>query len=783
VSIQLDPNQRPNPVWANVSFLKPENVKRAAEIAIPFLSFHQGASQLLAVGSAIGQSWEILTNHEEENTSKRLGKLAIVVVSVAMTVFYPGVGLAVTYSYVVAVDVYGLAKHLSSGEYREAGKRGLKLLSTAVYLGSIIYQAPALIAASLLIQGLHEFYRSYQEYQKGKRSPECIANLCLGLIRLYMAKAHISRAYREVFGKKLTQEAWDEMIQTIKKEAAKPNKKSEEKVLSQNKNPLSDQSHCTEEISQQQKQKSLSQRGWEAIETRLFDFWATWFGKADLEQYLIEGNYSSKIQHIHLTETEALNIVSIRNIRFEECDFSEGEFRESSLENVQFNRCLLRQARFIETYIRNCRIIGSDLTEAVFYRIRAHNFTILHSDLSSACFNDSLLKKVRIISSTLFGASFLGARPSNSSIEQCDLTDVLLADAKEHFQYRNCLEHRITRPVIAIGWNFYDSGHWGECPHHALKEQGVLSLRYDNYPYEDIDVDSLDQEVELGLRNLSEGAGSIAKRLLNSGIQGEQMKRIKQKAATILQHSDGVILPGGEDVEEEFYLPLRHISFFQGDYLRSIQEYTLIDECFKRKQPLWGICRGSQIINTYFGGTLKDVDDQCRQIQRLELQPNRAGELFRREIGAEIWGVSMHYQAADKVGEGLEIALKADGVVKAMVSKDETFLMTQFHPENYFHAKEIFEEALKGNIRPLIRYALMSQEHRDHFFERGLHILPFSFDEEGRCHLTNSDYIVSFENWLQEGGQLMKKILENKRVFDYFLGHVQTFRAQNIPAA
>ena len=338
--------------------------------------------------------------------------------------------------------------------------------------------------------------------------------------------------------------------------------------------------------------------------------------------------------------------------------------------------------------------------------------------------------------------------------------------------------------MIAIGWDFHDSRHWGSRPHEALKEQGILSLRYDNYPYEDIDTDSLYREVQLGLEDLPKGAGSIVQRLLNGRMQGEQMKRIKRKAALILNHSDGVILPGGEDVEEGFYLPRRiPISFFQEDYLRSIQEYALIDGCFKRKQPMWGICRGSQIINTYFKGTLKDVDDQFRRVQRLELQPNWAGDLFREQMGVEIWGVSMHGQAVDKVGEGLEVALKAEGVVKAMISKDKTFLMTQFHPEDYFYIKWIFEEAEKGRIILLITHIFMSKEHQNLFFERALHLIPLSFDEEGRIHLANQKYTSMFENWLQEGIQPMLKLLENQKVFGYFLGRVQAFRNRNADAS
>ena len=150
----------------------------------------------------------------------------------------------------------------------------------------------------------------------------------------------------------------------------------------------------------------------------------------------------------------------------------------------------------------------------------------------------------------------------------------------------------------------------------------------------------------------------------------------------MMSYADGVILTGGPDVPNIFYskeIPTSPV-YSDSNYLRSFIEYTMIHA----GKPVLGICRGAQIINTYFGGTLKNVQGQFGK-QELSITNNESGRLFKNEIGPSIYGFSAHHQAVDQLGKDLEIAIELQNIVKAFVNKAKTIFGTQFHPERYLH--------------------------------------------------------------------------------------------------
>lgn len=75
--------------------------------------------------------------------------------------------------------------------------------------------------------------------------------------------------------------------------------------------------------------------------------------------------------------------------------------------------------------------------------------------------------------------------------------------------------------------------------------------------------------------------------------------------------ADGLLLTGGKDVDPKLYGQDLKYDFVIMDEKRDEQEMALIKEFVKRKKPIFGICRGVQVLNVYFGGTLyQDIPDQ-----------------------------------------------------------------------------------------------------------------------------------------------------------------------------
>ena len=66
---------------------------------------------------------------------------------------------------------------------------------------------------------------------------------------------------------------------------------------------------------------------------------------------------------------------------------------------------------------------------------------------------------------------------------------------------------------------------------------------------------------------------------------------------------DGLLLCGGGDVDPSFYRE-KNIGSFDIDKDRDNAEIALIQRFVEQKKPIFGICRGHQIINVYFGGSL-----------------------------------------------------------------------------------------------------------------------------------------------------------------------------------
>lgn len=158
---------------------------------------------------------------------------------------------------------------------------------------------------------------------------------------------------------------------------------------------------------------------------------------------------------------------------------------------------------------------------------------------------------------------------------------------------------------------------------------------------------------------------------------------------------DGLLLSGGQDVAPKNYgeEPTPKL----GDIFpeRDDFEYGLLKSALEAKKPVLGICRGSQIINTYFNGSLyqdlsyigKDVlkHNQVNSPSMVthSVTIDKSSKLFDIFGEEKIMVNSFHHQAVKKVGEGLVKTAKApDGIVEAIEKTDYPFLVAvQWHPE------------------------------------------------------------------------------------------------------
>jgi len=170
-------------------------------------------------------------------------------------------------------------------------------------------------------------------------------------------------------------------------------------------------------------------------------------------------------------------------------------------------------------------------------------------------------------------------------------------------------------------------------------------------------------------------------------------------ALFVLSTCQGLLLTGGEDVNPAYYGKLNELSKCQeiNNYRDSL-EFALINRAILVRMPVFGICRGEQILNVALGGTLltdipTDVGTQvthtCPQGARNcyhSVKIDTESDLYQL-TGVEKGTVNCsHHQAVDMVAPGLKItALSEDGVAEAIEREfplGKSFLMAvQWHPE------------------------------------------------------------------------------------------------------
>ncbi len=175
-------------------------------------------------------------------------------------------------------------------------------------------------------------------------------------------------------------------------------------------------------------------------------------------------------------------------------------------------------------------------------------------------------------------------------------------------------------------------------------------------------------------------------------IQGSEVVVLTKNKVEELEKCDGLVLTGGVDVAPELYgdWPDETVHV---DSERDGAEYRMIELALKKEIPVLGICRGLQILNVFFGGTLiidlekfckrnhKAVSDDKDRFHGIKLVEDSNLKIFiKLETGTVN---SSHHQAADRIGNGLKVAARADdGTVEAIESNNGTKIFAvQWHPE------------------------------------------------------------------------------------------------------
>ena len=240
------------------------------------------------------------------------------------------------------------------------------------------------------------------------------------------------------------------------------------------------------------------------------------------------------------------------------------------------------------------------------------------------------------------------------------------------------------KPLIGLTTEHFSSGYF-EQPDHNV--QGVLHTYL---------------EAVLG-------AGGVPV-LIPLALTGDDLRAAHERL-------DGVLLPGGGDVDPAFFNESRHPQLGEVNVERDRAELALARHALENGKPLLGVCRGAQVMNVALGGTLyQDLSSQydgvllrhsypVREFDRAHLaHPVRVEEESRlaQALGSPIVQVnSRHHQAVKAVAPRFQIVARApDGVIEGIELPEHRFALgVQWHPENLQampEMKRLFEEFVRA---------------------------------------------------------------------------------------
>lgn len=165
-------------------------------------------------------------------------------------------------------------------------------------------------------------------------------------------------------------------------------------------------------------------------------------------------------------------------------------------------------------------------------------------------------------------------------------------------------------------------------------------------------------------------------------------------AADYLDRLDGLLLPGGIDVEPTMFGQTPHAELGETDGGQDAFEIAIAREAWRRRMPIFAICRGIQLLNVALGGTLiqdlpsqapssiahKQAAPRAEATHEIEIEPD--SRLFRL-VGGRMAVNSFHHQSVDVPAPELHVVARAaDGVVEAVESSVHPHIIAvQCHPE------------------------------------------------------------------------------------------------------
>ena len=208
-----------------------------------------------------------------------------------------------------------------------------------------------------------------------------------------------------------------------------------------------------------------------------------------------------------------------------------------------------------------------------------------------------------------------------------------------------------------------------------------------------------------------------------AGGEPQELDLHRDTPADVVARAQGLLLTGGGDVDPALYGEAPHETFQPSEDGRDAYEIALIRAADEAGLPIFAICRGMQVLNIAFGGTLlQDIPSMVNGAAHHSVpEPrfayahevwvadgSRLAEIMAEKLEGETCQVnSRHHQAVKVAAPGWDVSGTApDGVIEALEQPGQSFrIAVQWHPENFWRTGEFrplfesFVEAARATSR------------------------------------------------------------------------------------
>lgn len=184
----------------------------------------------------------------------------------------------------------------------------------------------------------------------------------------------------------------------------------------------------------------------------------------------------------------------------------------------------------------------------------------------------------------------------------------------------------------------------------------------------------------------------------------------------MVEKVDGIILSGGHDVNPYYYGEDPMLKIGELFPERDVFDMELYKTAIELKKPIFGICRGYQIINVINGGTLyqdlsyadfvkikhDQVDNPTQATHFVEFEE---GTFLKNILGEKYKVNSFHHQILKDVAPGFKVVAKSsDGVIESIekITEDNFVIGVQWHPEMLSASNEKSQAIFNAFVKKVI---------------------------------------------------------------------------------